>query len=98
MNGVKGIDVAHHQGNIDWQSVAAAGIQFAFIRASLVGTLGGFGVDRKFVTNWQKAQDAGILITAYHFFIPQLNPTAQVDFFLETFGSRTPNFPLALDL
>lgn len=97
MNGAKGIDVSHHQGNIDWQQVKAAGIQFAFIRASFVGTSGGFGVDKKFVNNWQKAQDAGILITAYHFFIPQINHTAQIDFYLDTFGSRVANFPLALD-
>ena len=29
---LKGIDVSHHQGEINWKQVKAAGVQFAFIR------------------------------------------------------------------
>ena len=30
---VRGIDVSHHQGTIDWAAVASAGYRFAWIKA-----------------------------------------------------------------
>ena len=38
---IKGIDVSHWQGTIDWNKVKEAGIQFAIIKAGGRGTLGG---------------------------------------------------------
>ena len=32
--GIKGIDVSHWQGNINWKKVAGDGIKFAFIKAT----------------------------------------------------------------
>lgn len=98
MERAKGIDVAHHQKVINWEEVAAAGYKFAFIRASAVGTkTGNHIIDTRFIDNWTNAQETGLLLTAYHFFVPQINCTAQIDFFLTVFGNRTGNFPLALD-
>ncbi|MEM9175097.1 MAG: GH25 family lysozyme, partial [Myxococcota bacterium] len=31
---IRGIDVSHHQGRIDWRQVGAAGIRFAFIKST----------------------------------------------------------------
>ena len=31
---VRGIDVSHHQGAIDWQAVARDGVQFAYLKAT----------------------------------------------------------------
>jgi lysozyme len=93
-----GIDVSHNDGVIDWKAVANAGYRFAFIRASYAGqTEGRPHIDRQFVTNWQHAQDRGLLVTAYHYFVAQQDSTEQIDFFLNTFGSRRANFPLTLD-
>jgi lysozyme len=61
---VRGIDVSHHQGRIDWPAVRAAGIEFAFIKASE----GGDHRDREFARNWQEASRAGVARGAYHFF------------------------------
>lgn len=36
-----GIDVARYQGDIDWQKVAGAGVQFALIRAGTVRRIRG---------------------------------------------------------
>lgn len=33
----KGIDVSYHQGEIDWQAVAADGVEFAIIRVGIRG-------------------------------------------------------------
>lgn len=60
---IHGIDVSKWQGKIDWTSVADAGTQFAFIKA----TEGGDHVDPRFLENWFGAKQAGIPRGAYHF-------------------------------
>ncbi|MEG6509098.1 glycoside hydrolase family 25 protein [Methyloligella sp. 2.7D] len=60
---VQGIDVSQWQGDIDWRAVRAAGVQFAFIKA----TEGGDHIDPKFMQNWYAAKRAGIPRGAYHF-------------------------------
>ena len=60
---IHGIDVSKWQGKIDWASVAGAGTQFAFIKA----TEGGDHVDERFMENWYGAKQAGIPRGAYHF-------------------------------
>lgn len=98
MDKARGIDVAHHQGAINWQQVADDGIRFAFIRASAVGTSSGKNfADRRFEENWQNAQAAGLLLSAYHFYIPQEDCIAQIDYFLSILANRDRNFPLVLD-
>jgi lysozyme len=61
---VRGIDVSHHQGQIDWQAVRDSGIQFAYIKA----TEGEDYRDPRFSTNWREAQTSGIARGAYHYF------------------------------
>lgn len=62
---VQGIDVSHHQGQIDWAQVAKAPhIKFAIIKA----TEGGDYRDPQFGANWRAAGAAGLLRGAYHFF------------------------------
>lgn len=60
---LKGIDVSHHQGAIDWAKVKAAGVQFAIIRA-------GYGKyayqeDPCFTDNIEGAYNAGIPVGVY---------------------------------
>lgn len=61
---VRGIDVSHHQGKIDWQRVAADDVAFAVIKA----TEGGDHVDDAFAANLREARAAGLAVGAYHFF------------------------------
>jgi len=60
---VSGIDVSKYQGDIDWNSVRAAGVRFAWIKA----TEGGDRADEKFAQNWASAKAAGVPRGAYHF-------------------------------
>ena len=60
---MKGIDVSVHNGNIDWNKVKNAGIQFAILRA-------GYGKvasqkDKKFEENYNGAKAAGVPVGAY---------------------------------
>jgi len=61
---MRGIDVSHHQGRIDWQRVAADDVAFAIIKA----TEGGDHVDDAFAENLRGARAAGLAVGAYHFF------------------------------
>ncbi len=62
-NNARGIDVSHWQGDIDWTKVKAAGIAFAFVKATEGQTI----VDKKFAANLKDARAAGVLVGAYHF-------------------------------
>ena len=61
---VHGIDVSRWQGAIDWSAVRAAGIAFAYMKA----TEGGDHADMSFPDNWQGAARAGVPRGAFHFF------------------------------
>ncbi|MDR0918943.1 MAG: glycoside hydrolase family 25 protein [Oscillospiraceae bacterium] len=68
INSLVGIDVSVHNGDIDWQKVKAAGVDFAFIRTG-VRTYGS-GVsklDDNYQKNIQGAVDAGIKVGVYFF-------------------------------
>ncbi|WP_425374765.1 GH25 family lysozyme [Mesorhizobium tamadayense] len=60
---IRGIDVSHHQGRIDWQRVAADDVGFAIIKA----TEGGDYVDDAFAENLRQARAVGLAVGAYHF-------------------------------
>ncbi len=64
--GPAGIDVSHYQGTINWSSVKAAGIQFAYIKA----TEGTTYKDPTFNANYLNAYNAKVIRGAYHFAQP----------------------------
>jgi lysozyme len=61
---VRGIDVSHHQGKIDWLKVKGEEIHFVFIKA----TEGSSHKDTEFNRNWNGATGAGLIKGAYHYF------------------------------
>ncbi|GED35029.1 GH25 family lysozyme [Brevibacillus centrosporus] len=91
---IKGIDVSHHQGAIDWKKVAADGVKFAFIKA----TQGTSFVSPTLVKNAKAAAANGIKVGYYHFAEPDQSPTAQVDHFLKTIQGLPIDLPLILDI
>lgn len=67
-----GIDVSHYQGTINWASVKAAGISFAFIKA----TEGTSYKDPEFNANYLHAYNNKVIRGAYHFARPDLSSGA----------------------
>lgn len=61
---VKGIDVSHYQGEIDWGVLSQNQIDFAFIKA----TEGSKHIDSEYSRNIANAKKTELLIGAYHFF------------------------------
>ncbi|OAZ43349.1 GH25 family lysozyme [Paenibacillus polymyxa] len=59
----QGIDVSHHQGDINFKKVAADGISFVFIKA----TQGRSFRSKTFLQFVKDAKAAGLLIGAYHY-------------------------------
>lgn len=62
---IKGIDISHWNGCIDFDKVKASGIDFVIIKAG--GSDKGFYTDSKFIENYKKAEAAGLHIGAYYF-------------------------------
>ena len=64
-----GVDVSVHQGIIDWQQVADAGIDFAMIRVGYrgYGMEGNMRGDAHFIDNIQGALDARLDVGIYYF-------------------------------
>lgn len=89
-----GIDVSHYQGSVDWAKVAAAGVVFAYAKA----TGGVTFVDPRFSANAAAAPAAGLHFGAYHFFRPSDDPTAQAEHFLSVANPGTGGLPPVLDL
>ncbi len=62
---IKGIDISHWNGCIDFDKVKASGIDFVIIKAG--GSDKGFYTDSKFRENYEKAKAAGLYVGAYYF-------------------------------
>ena len=65
---ILGIDVSNYQGEIDWQQVKSAGVEFVMIRAAFRGYGNGLLYeDLRAQTNYQGAKAAGLKVGAYIF-------------------------------
>ena len=97
-NGIRtfGLDISHHQGYIDWDSVAASKhpIQFIFIRA----TNGTRILDREFHRNWEESRGKSFLRGVYHYYRPSQNSTNQFNFFKSHVYLRKGDLPPVLDM
>ena len=78
--GAKGIDVSHHQGDIDWVAVSHhSGVEFAYVKA----TEGVKHTDRHYRRNISGARAVGIKVGAYHFFTSRSSATEQFRHFAD---------------
>ena len=95
---MKGIDVSVHNGNIDWNRVKSAGIDFAILRA-------GYGrlasqKDEKFEQNYAGAKAAGILVGAYWYSYAMTPEEAELEanVFLSVIKGKQFEMPVYFDL
>ena len=84
---VKGVDVSHWDGAIDWVKLAGAGQSFGIAKA----TEGVTFVDPMFQANWTAIKAAGLVRGAYHFFRPASGGgVQQARFFLGKVAASPP--------
>ena len=91
---VRGIDVSHHQGEIDWQHLPRNEVQFAYIKA----TEGGDFKDPDFQRNWQQSKAVGIVHGAYHYFNFCRDGIIQARNFIESVPVEQDALPPAIDI
>lgn len=82
---VRGVDISHHNGMIDWKVLTQTDIEFCFIKA----TDGGSYRDTKFMDNWDGAKASGLIKGAYHFFRGRVDVEKQVENFVRTVQHRS---------
>lgn len=96
---IKGIDVSHWQGTIDWAKVKKAGIEFAIIKAG--GSDAGFYTDSKWEANYKGAKTAGIPIGAYYFVgkdcVTAAAGKADAERFLQILKGKQLEYPVYMD-
>lgn len=91
---VRGVDVSAYQGEIDWQTLAAQDISFAFIKA----TEGSTFADRNFDRNFSQAQQTGLSVGAYHFFSYDSPGSTQAENFISHVAPFEGMLPTVIDL
>ncbi len=95
-----GIDVSHYQGVIDWEAVAADGIDFVFVRVGYRGyTSGGLLADTYYAENLDGATAAGLDVGAYFFSqaITVEEALEEAEFVLSLLAGRDLTYPVAFD-
>ena len=95
-----GIDVSYHQGEIDWQRVAADGIDFAIMRVGYRGyETGEINLDERFHTYMNGALDAGLEVGVY--FLSQAvtveEAIEEANFVMEQVQRYDITFPIVYD-
>ena len=91
---LRGIDVSHHKGSIDWEKVASDDVSFAFIKA----TEGDDFVDSSFISNWNSAREQKIPVGAYHFYSLRFEGAMQAQNFIKTVPIASGSLPPVVDL
>ncbi len=91
---IQGIDVSKYQGTVDWAAVRAAGVSFAYIKA----TEGGDRVDDRFAENWAAAKAAGVPRGAYHFYYFCRTGAGQAAWFIRNVPRDPEALPVVLDM
>ena len=90
---VRGVDVSHYQGSIDWNVLKDQGMEFSYIKA----TEGSGHTDGRFLENWDGARDAGIRAGAYHFFSFDSPAKNQLEHFINTVPAYREMLPPTVD-
>lgn len=95
---IYGIDISHHQGDVDWVKVAAASaahpIRFAYIKA----TEGGDFKDDRYDGYIEAARKVGIACGSYLFFNPDADPGQQARFFIDNVSMEAGDLPPVVDV
>ena len=97
---IHGIDISHHQGEIDWQTLKDEGmidkfpVRFIMIKA----TEGATKIDENFIDNFYQAREYGFTRGAYHFYSVHSPAKAQAEFFIKNVKLESGDLPPVLDV
>lgn len=95
-----GVDVSFYQGDIDWEAVAADGVEFAMIRCGYRGSESGtIVVDEQFENNIEGALAAGLDVGVYFFSqsTGAIEAAEEANFVLDLISGYDITMPVAFD-
>lgn len=96
---IRGIDISHYQGDIDWELLQNAMIEKCPIRFILIkATEGTDRIDPKFKENFRQAKEYGFIRGAYHFWSNKSSARSQAYFFLNNVYLQDGDLPPVLDI
>lgn len=91
---VRGVDVSHYQGTVDWDRLETQGVLFAYIKA----TEGSSFEDSAFQTNWENVAHTELRAGAYHFFSFESPGLDQAENFIHTVSPIEHMLPPVIDI
>ena len=96
---VYGIDISHHQGEINWERLkngnpGEPAISFVYIKA----TEGNCHNDTRFKKNWQNAKEYGFIRGAYHYFGTKSSGEEQARLFIKNVKLEQGDLPPMVDV
>lgn len=97
---IHGIDISHHQGTIQWDTLTERAliddhpIRFIVMKATEGATI----VDENFYKNFRKAKDHGFIRGAYHFWTNKSSAREQAYWFLKKVHLQDGDLPPVLDI
>ncbi len=97
----KGIDVSRFQEEINWEQVAADGVEYAFIRVGIRGYgTGALVLDSYFESNVEEALAQGISVGVYFFSqaITVEEAVEEAEFVLEAIEGKDVTYPVVIDI
>ncbi|MDC0358846.1 GH25 family lysozyme [Oligoflexia bacterium] len=91
---LEGVDVSHHNGQVDWVKVAQDGKVFVFVKA----TDGLDWADPMYLDNFTRLKKAGLIRGAYHFYQTNDDGKAQALWFIKNVILEPGDLPPAVDI
>lgn len=96
-----GIDLSEYQGEVDFEAVKNAGVEFVMLRIGgrYYGDEGGLYEDSAFETYYEEAKDAGLKVGAYFFSqaVSAGDAVEEANFTVEELGGKKLDYPIAFD-
>lgn len=96
---IRGIDISHYQGEINWDKLRNATIEGCPIRFIIIkATEGNSLLDENFNENFYKSKDNNFIRGVYHFYSPSVSPELQAHYFLKQVHLEEGDLPPVLDI
>ena len=96
---IRGIDISHYQGKIDWDRLQNAMIEKCPLRFVVVkATEGSSSIDETFRDNFKNAREYGFIRGAYHFWSNKSTAREQAAWYLKHVHLKEGDLPPILDV
>lgn len=96
---IRGIDISHYQGEIDWEQLRNAMIKGCPVRFIIIkSTEGASRMDENFRSNFYNAREYGFIRGAYHFWSNKSTARQQAYYFLDKVHLTDGDLPPVLDI